>query len=218
MRECDTDALVRIRKFIREVANEQNKRAQDAQKRAYDRNHSKTNLKVGQFVWVREHTCPTDVSRKFHPKWHGPCVIVSLIGDRNNPRAVSILDFQAQCSKVVAIQDVKRHYERPEYLLRKLTESQSKKDDMQPDGGTEIVYDDALDYFDEAPRTTDKTCSSCDNPEHDTQNQPAHVVDDHSIAENPQEYDPDKTTLQRSRMSNACENDVMHSDVEPQGA
>lgn len=128
-----TTNLESIREHIRRTADEINKRAQAAQKRVYDRNHQSISLKVGQRVWVKEYTCPSELSKKFHQKWLGPCIVVSVLGESDNPRAVEVLDLQFSTRKVVAIKDIKRHYERPDHLdypqdkqLRKEGEAQAE--------------------------------------------------------------------------------------------
>lgn len=160
-RNHDGQELELVRKFIHQMANEQNKLAQETQKRNYDRRHSEFNLKVGQFVWVRQHTCPTDLSRKFYPKWYGPCVIVSLIGKEDNPRAVSILDFVAGGRKVVAIQDIKPHHERPKHLIDNFHKSKTNKVDTPPNGSIEVDHDNLIDFDDRLD--TDKHCSDHNN-------------------------------------------------------
>lgn len=121
-----TNNLVRIRDLVRKEADGANKLSQEVQKRIYDRHRKTTNLNVGELVWVKEHSCPTELSRKFYPKWYGPCVILSLLGDNNNPRAVAILDCKYFIKKVVSIQDIKPHNDRPDHLKEKPKRSEEK--------------------------------------------------------------------------------------------
>lgn len=53
----------------------------------------------------------------------GPCVIIGFVGDRDNPKAVTILDWDNMLKKVVAIQDVKPvidTYEKPVESIDKI--------------------------------------------------------------------------------------------------
>lgn len=95
------------RESIRTEVNERNKAAQDLQKKYYDRHRQPCNLYVGQLVYIRVNTFPTWLSKKFHINWDGPVVIISLIGDKDNPRAVTIFDYDNLTKKVVSVSDVK---------------------------------------------------------------------------------------------------------------
>jgi ribonuclease HI len=128
--ESDHNTIGQIRQIIRQTALEYNKRAQEAQKREYDKRRTSIELQPGQLVWVREHACPTDLSRKFYPKWSGPCVIVKVIGERSNPRAAVVLDCKYLVKKTVAIQDLKMHQQRPDHLCK--PPDKNEKGETQP--------------------------------------------------------------------------------------
>lgn len=81
--------------------------SQEKQKRYYDRHRSPVKLYEGQLVYVKIHAPPSYLTKKFYIKWHGPCLIIKLLGENNNPKAVTILDYENMTKKTVAVQDVK---------------------------------------------------------------------------------------------------------------
>ena len=104
--------LMTKRNEIRQSANENNKRAQAKQKLNYDKGHQKAELSVGQLVLVRELFISTEFSKKFHPKWDGPYVVVNILGERDNPKAITIWDSANWSKKTFSINDVKPYIER----------------------------------------------------------------------------------------------------------
>lgn len=105
--EPPEDTPQQTKESIRTTVNERIKIAQETQKRHYDKRHQPHKLHVGQLVYVRVFAPPNYLSKKFYIKWDGPCVIIGFVGDRLNPKAVKILDYNNMLKKVVAISDVK---------------------------------------------------------------------------------------------------------------
>lgn len=120
----DTKANDQIRTEIRSAAGEQIKLAQERQAGEYNKRHKRLVVQIGDLVWVKQHTCPSDMSRKMFPKYDGPFAVVGIIGDRDNPRAICVYDSGSLERKVVSLQDIKQHSERPYHLKsRDLTSS-----------------------------------------------------------------------------------------------
>lgn len=112
----DTESLDDLRQSIRLEVNQRNESSQELQKRYYDRHRREPNLYTGQLVYIRNHSAPLELTRKFYQKWHGPVMITGFIGDQNKPRAVVVFDTDHLIRKVVAVSDVKPaydSYERP---------------------------------------------------------------------------------------------------------
>lgn len=118
----EVDRLNNLRQLIRKKTNSNNEEVQGAQKREYDRRHVKSTIQVGDLVMARESTVPTGWSNKFYPKWYGPCVVVSIIGDRNNPKAVAILDCVSLKRKNISMNDVKPYLDREDRKEATLSE------------------------------------------------------------------------------------------------
>lgn len=119
---------------IRTDVNERNKFSQDLQKRYYDRHRRKCELFVGQLVYIKVNNHPTFLTSKFHIKWDGPMVIIQLLGDTSDPKAVKVLDYENMTKKVVSINDVKPMidtYDRP---------SDQSDQNQKDDGHTLIDY------------------------------------------------------------------------------
>lgn len=125
----DHEEINRIRNCIREEASQANKRAQAAQKSLYDRTHSVSKLEIGQLVLAREHVAPNDLSRKFYPKWYGPCVVIGFVGDQ---KAIKIFDCSRKTKKIVAVRDVKPYLEPGSWL-------RGEKDHLQEEKGDEAI-------------------------------------------------------------------------------
>lgn len=107
------EEIDRIREAIRECAKEANEKAQKVQKDYYDRTHRASDIKVGQKVLKRNHTAPTDLSKKFYPKWDGPHIVLTISGDPGAPKAVEIFDCSTQRRKFIALKDVKPYLDPP---------------------------------------------------------------------------------------------------------
>lgn len=101
------DVVDNCRNRIREEAKINNVKAQDKQKFNYDRNRKECDYKIGQWVQIRNHTNPTDKIRKFYPKWSEPVMICDIVGDKDNIKAVIVIDLYNQEKKTVAIQHIK---------------------------------------------------------------------------------------------------------------
>lgn len=69
-------------------------------------------MKIGQLVLTRVQSIPSDKIRKLHEKWSGPAIIIDMIGQDSNPRAVQVLDLQQRTKKVISMQDVKPYVPR----------------------------------------------------------------------------------------------------------
>lgn len=108
----DIDALDRIRETIRSKANELNKESQVTQKKHYDRHHRAAEIDIGQLVLVRELFISTELSKKLHPKWEGPYVVIGLKGEQKNPKAVTVLNCDDLSRRTVSINDVKAYHGR----------------------------------------------------------------------------------------------------------
>lgn len=108
----DINEIDEIRRLVRSQARELNVRAQEKQQDDYNSRHKRFNLRIGDLVLVREQVAPTYLSKKFYPKWYGPCAIVSFVGDMSNPRAVTILNCNDLTRKTIAIRDVKPYQDR----------------------------------------------------------------------------------------------------------
>lgn len=117
----DVDEVNKIRQFIRSKAREANEKAQEKQRENYDGKHKQPNLKIGDIVLIREQATPTYLSKKFYPKWYGPCAIISFVGDRSNPKAVKILDCAELTTKIIAIRDVKLYQDRTDQAVQEST-------------------------------------------------------------------------------------------------
>lgn len=117
-----------VRSQIRNDTAEQIRQAQSKQTDDYNKRHSRVNLQIGELVWVKEHTCPSELSKKMFPKYYGPCVIIGIMGEADDPRAISIFDPVLLKKKVVSLQDIKRYEERPEYLRQGKEHSKEKGD------------------------------------------------------------------------------------------
>lgn len=118
----NTADIQQTRDTLKADAAERIKQSQAIQKKYYDRRHQKQDLHIGQLVYIRVHAVPTYLSKKFFIKWDGPCVIIGFVGERDNPKAVTVLDWDNMLKKVVAIQDVKPvvdTYEKPEESIDK---------------------------------------------------------------------------------------------------
>lgn len=209
--DSNLEILSQVREFIRRKADELNKQAQASQKREYDRRHREANLRVGQFVWVREHACPTDVSKKFYPKWYGPCVVISVIGDEDNPKAVSILDLEQRARKVVAIQDVKPHHERPDNLSNILNKYNAKEGEVQPDGSMEIDHESPLIQLDDIPCGADKPSSRLTEKRDESPDHHAFQSHDESIAKSTSDMNPSTSLHEASANSQDTNNFVSSS-------
>lgn len=130
--ETGPEQLQRVREQIRQGAVENIKRAQSKQKLEYDRRHSVSQIKVGDTVLARELFISTEFSKKFHPRWYGPCIVISLIGEPGNPKAVKLVDCEDLKQKIVSIEDVKPYVERQQdQLIRKQTGEGDTCPDMQ---------------------------------------------------------------------------------------
>lgn len=138
--EITVEKLDRVRSDMRESANNSNKRAQAKQKRIYDSHHSRSELSIGQLVLVREMFISAEFSKKFHPKWDGPFIVIKLIGDANNRKAVTVFDCSNWSKKTVSINDVKPYIERSEE-----SKSKGKKGDTVHDRDTESLS--GADYY-----------------------------------------------------------------------
>jgi ribonuclease HI len=99
---------------VRSVRNEMRKEAGDniqssqaTQKDYYDRNHRQFNLGIGDLVLVKEHTVPSELTKKLYAKWDGPEMITGFIGEPNSPKAVSVIDLTTKKRRNVAIVHVK---------------------------------------------------------------------------------------------------------------
>lgn len=103
----------KMRYKIRREASESNKASQSRQKSSYDQKRKSCDLEIGQLVLIKIQVAPTDKVKKFYEKWSGPCMIIDFIGDKDNPRAIQVLDIGLKQKKVIAMQDVKP------YLARK---------------------------------------------------------------------------------------------------
>lgn len=92
---------------IRRDVTENIQKAQENQRKYYDRHRSSPKLYKGQLVYTRVNAIPTYLCKKFYMKWDGPFVITGFVGEENNPKAVCLFDFDNMKKKIVAIQDVK---------------------------------------------------------------------------------------------------------------
>lgn len=127
---------------IRETASRNIKRAQEEQKKYYDRHRSEMKLYLGQLVYIKIPVPPRHLSKKLYFRWDGPCVIIGFVGDHANPKAVQILDWENMIKKVVAITDVKpliNTYQRP-------AESREPETQTQKGGGHTLDVSDSLDW------------------------------------------------------------------------
>jgi ribonuclease HI len=137
----DPAKLDELRENIRESTAEQIKRAQTKQAEDYNKRHNKVALQIGQLVWVKEHTCPSDLSKKMFPKYYGPCVIVGIMGENTNPRAVAIFDPVLLKKKTVSLQDLKQFEERPDHLVSREGPSERKDEAQDTSSCTEDLID-----------------------------------------------------------------------------
>lgn len=100
---------------IRKQVRKNNERAQTHQRDNYNSKRRQFHFKVGEFVYIRNHTVPSDLTKKFYPIWYGPVIISSLIGDdQSNPTAVRIYDCKQNRTKTVSVRDLKAHRSRLE--------------------------------------------------------------------------------------------------------
>jgi ribonuclease HI len=126
-RNMDMDEVTPMRDRIRELAREQIVRSQAKQTVEYNRRHRPINLKIGDLVWVKEHVCPSELSKKLYPKYQGPHAVIRIFGDQKNPRALAIWDSFTLKRRTVSLQDVKIHEDRP----RNLENSSRKEGEVQ---------------------------------------------------------------------------------------
>lgn len=84
-----------------------NKASQVKQKELYDKSHCESRLKVGDLVLGRVQAVPRELSKKFNPRWYGPCVIMRIFGDEVNQKAVELFDCESLTRKKVSIKNVK---------------------------------------------------------------------------------------------------------------
>lgn len=92
---------------IRDNVNDRLKLSQENMKKYYDRTRSKPNFYIGQLVYTKAHATKPYLSKKFSVKWNGPFVIIGFVGDSDNPRAITILDYVNFIKKTVAVSDIK---------------------------------------------------------------------------------------------------------------
>lgn len=150
---CDTE--IQNQDYIHENVRERVIFAQRKQKEYYDKHRRPVNLKKGQLVKIKVHTVHPLASRKFNLKWEGPKLIVGFVGDEGNPRAVKILDHEAQkpVVKIVSIQDVSPYYMR-EWIDNKQNEGdgQQSTDEIDSRESSEtMLYDVDINYNDYNP-------------------------------------------------------------------
>lgn len=105
-----------LRSRIREITHENIQLAQEKQTAEYNKRHSKISLQIGDLIWAREHACPSELSKKLMPKYYGPCVIVEILGELDNPKALKIFDPVMLRRRVISMQDFKPYEERPDYI------------------------------------------------------------------------------------------------------
>lgn len=126
--KSDQEEIERIRRYVRRKADELNRRSQETQAREYNSRHRQCRFRVGDLVLAREQTTPSHLSKKFFPKWFGPCVITHAQGDEENPRAVKILDCVYLTTKTVSIRDIKPYNSRSDNeSLSSINEGVSKE-------------------------------------------------------------------------------------------
>lgn len=121
------DDIKKIREMIRNKACELNAQAQSRQAVNYNLHHSQPSLQIGDLVLAREQTPAAQLSKKLHARWYGPCVVIGFTGDKDNPKAVVILDSVTLERKTVSIRDVKPYHERSTLYQDKSNEIQKQK-------------------------------------------------------------------------------------------
>lgn len=159
-----TDKL--LHSTIHDEVRSRVKLAQESQKKFYDKHRSQVKLYKGQLVKVRIHTAPSYLTKKLHYKWDGPMCIIDFVGDKDNPRAVKILDYDSPRleTKIVSIQDVSPYYLRQDKFIDKY---QNKADgDIEPHAVDTRVASDTLLYDiwpdDEQPKSRPEETQSPD--------------------------------------------------------
>lgn len=150
----DNKNLEETRRTIRAKANELNLQSQANQKKNYDKLRGSATFNIGQLVLVREFTCPSELSKKFYPKWSGPNVVISIMGDKNNPRALKVLNCENLVERVVAIRDIKPYESRPAHLTRpnSVTEQRTGINDQDLDSSRYYLE---LEQTDKIPNVVD---------------------------------------------------------------
>ena len=97
---------------VRQVARENSTRAQELQKSYYDRNKKPQDFALLDLVMVKSKRGRDGVSRKLTPLWEGPCMIMKIIGQDEQPHAVEVLDFAKSKMRRVPFQLVKHYHDR----------------------------------------------------------------------------------------------------------
>ena len=148
------EEIDKIRTTIRQNADSVNKKAQYHQKDNYDRGRKECEFEVGDLVLVREQTTPSDMSKKLYPKWYGPCVITSILGDDGTRRALQIFDSSILKKKPVALEHVKP-YKSSLATKTNSTTQEERGDTRQAQSGNNQTAGDFIN-FDEPSDEPDK--------------------------------------------------------------
>lgn len=128
LKSCDDVKLMkRIREMVRAESAKNNTDAQERQKAYYDRSRQPIDVQIGDLVWISEHACGPELSRKLQPKRFGPCVVIGVRGEPQDPKSVHIFDPVRLKKRSVAISEISFHHDRPSHLKQK----KSKKGEAQ---------------------------------------------------------------------------------------
>lgn len=127
---------------IRKQVKDNNEAAQIQQTKNYNSKHQQFPFKAGQFVYIRNHTVPQHLSKKFYPSWHGPVIITNLLGDdEDNPTAVKVYDFKLNIWKTVSVRDIKARKNRdPELCDTELAE-ETKEQENSCESESQFYFD-----------------------------------------------------------------------------
>lgn len=109
---CTTNQLNRIRESIRISAAEWNRKAQEEQQKYYNRNHQKSELEIGDPVYIKTQVIPTNRIRKFYPKWDDISYVIGLHGDHDEPKSIKVRSISTGKVSTVAISNARKLYDR----------------------------------------------------------------------------------------------------------